>query len=310
MRILILGLCLLIAPLANAQSTMLRPVAVVNDSAITGFDIDQRVRLMRVLGFPAASNEALREEALRRLVDDRLKIEAGDRLGLRMNNEALNAGFSELAERVGARPDEFEALLINQQITRQAVDDFVGASVVWNEVVRARFASRIEPGEAEIDAEIQLRGGGGREDYRLQEIGLPMTGDGRTEAQTRALADRLRSEIAQGADFAAAARQYSSAPTAEAGGEVGWVSSATLPPELAERLSRLQPGEISDAIPVPGGLSLIRLLDRRSSSGSGAVGDPAVREQIRREIVEEQSSRLAEGLLQELRRDALIEFRQ
>ncbi|MEL7174043.1 MAG: peptidylprolyl isomerase, partial [Pseudomonadota bacterium] len=294
--------------LAQTSSTLLRPVAVVNDSAITGFDLEQRVRLLRVLGLPAASEEALREEALRRLVDDRLKLEAGRRLGLQANDDAIARGFEDIAGQLGARPGELEALLENQRITRQAVNDFIGASMVWNEVVRTRFANRIEPGEAEIDSEIALSGGG-RIDYRIQEIGLAMSGDGRSESETRALAERLRNELSQGGDFAAAARRYSSAPSAQSGGEVGWVSSATLPPELNERLQRLEPGQVGEPLPVPGGLSLIRLVDRRGGGETGDINDPELREQVRRAIIEEQSERLAEGLLQELRRDALIEVR-
>ncbi|MEM7498091.1 MAG: peptidylprolyl isomerase [Pseudomonadota bacterium] len=294
---------------AQGEGTLLRPVAVVNDSAITGFDLEQRIRLLRVLGLPAASEEALRDEALRRLVDDRLKLQAGQRLGLQANREAITRGFEEIASQLGARPGELEALLENQRVTRQAVDDFITASMVWNEVVRTRFANRIEPGEAEIDSEIALSGGG-RIDYRIQEIGLAMNGDGRSEADTRALAQRLREELSGGNDdFAAAARRFSSAPSAESGGEVGWVSSATLPPELNERLQRLEPGQITEPLSVPGGLSLIRLVDRRGGGEAGDVNDPELRERVRREIIQTQSERLAEGLLQELRRDALIEVR-
>lgn len=305
---LLATLALATPALAQSSSTLLRPVAVVNDSAITGFDLEQRVRLLRVLGLPAASEEALRKEALRRLVDDRLKLEAGRRLGLQANDDAIARGFEDIAGQLGARPGELEALLENQRITRQAVNDFIGASMVWNEVVRTRFANRIEPGEAEIDSEIALSGGG-RIDYRIQEIGLAMSGDGRSESETRALAERLRNELSQGGDFAAAARRYSSAPSAPSGGEVGWVSSATLPPELNERLQRLEPGQVGEPLPVPGGLSLIRLVDRRGGGETGDINDPELREQVRRAIIEEQSERLAEGLLQELRRDALIEVR-
>ncbi|MEO0957907.1 MAG: peptidylprolyl isomerase [Pseudomonadota bacterium] len=302
------ALALGLPAVAQNQGTLLRPVAVVNDSVITGFDLEQRVRLLRVLGLPAASEEALREEALRLLVDDRLKLEAGKRLGLQATDDSLTRGFEEIASRIGARPGELEALLENQRITRQAVNDFIGANMVWNEVVRTRFASRIEPGEAEIDSEIALSSGG-RIDYRIQEIGLAITGDGRSEAETRAVAERLREELSNGGDFGAAARQFSSAPSAPSGGEVGWVSSATLPPELNERLQRLEPGQVAEPLAVPGGLSLIRLVDRRGGGETGDLNDPELRERVRRAIVAEQSERLAEGLLQELRRDALIEVR-
>ena len=69
------------APAPSTQ-TMFRPVAVVNDSAITGYDLAQRAQLLAALGFPVASPEALKEEALNRLVDDRLKLQEAKRFGI------------------------------------------------------------------------------------------------------------------------------------------------------------------------------------------------------------------------------------
>jgi len=64
---------LLLAAAAPAQ-TAFRPVAVVNDSVITVYDLTQRAQLMGLLGFPAANQEALQSAALDRLVEDRLKL--------------------------------------------------------------------------------------------------------------------------------------------------------------------------------------------------------------------------------------------
>jgi len=91
---LTLALCL--APPVAAQ-TLFRPVAVVNDSAITGFDLAQRAQILVALGFTAASPDSLRAEALDQLIEDRLKIQAGREIGIRPTEEMIEAGIEAFA---------------------------------------------------------------------------------------------------------------------------------------------------------------------------------------------------------------------
>ncbi len=58
-----LAAVLLSAAPAPAQ-TMFRPVAIVNDSATTGFDLAQRAQILVALGFPTANPDALRAASL------------------------------------------------------------------------------------------------------------------------------------------------------------------------------------------------------------------------------------------------------
>ena len=46
-----------------------------------------------------------------------------------------------------------------------------------------------------------------------------------------------------------------------------------------------------------------------TSTGASQAVDPQLRERIRNRLINVQSARLADGLLQEMRRDALIEVR-
>jgi parvulin-like peptidyl-prolyl isomerase len=67
-------------------------------------------------------------------------------------------------------------------------------------------------------------------------------------------------------------------------------------------------GEVSRPLDVAGGFSLIQLVEKRATGASQTV-DPQLRERIRNRLINVQSARLADGLLQEMRRDALIEVR-
>jgi len=299
-----------LAPTAAPAQTMFRPVAIVNDSAITGYDLAQRAQIMTALGFTAASADALRAAALDRLIEDRLKMQESKRVGLSASAEQIAAGIAEFAQGSRMSEDELRATLSAKGVTEQALNDLVAADVVWREMVRARFARRIEPGEAEIDGEIALLQQRVGLSYRIAEIGLPLTDAGRTEAETLALANQLSDSLNQGGDFDKAVRTYSRAPSAARGGEVGWVPGDRIPPEISAALASLQPGQVTRPLQVSGGYSILKVVDTRSDEAEAInPRDPELRERVRRGLINQQTGRLAEGLLQELRRDALIELR-
>ena len=290
--------------------TMFRPVAVVNDSAITGFDLAQRAQILIALGFPTASPDALRAESLERLIEDRLKLQEGARLRLSADADSIDAGIEEFANRSGLSVDEFRTAMSTQGVTELALNDMVSAEMVWRQVVRRRFARRVEPGEAEIDAEIALVQQRAGVSYRIAEIGLPAGDEDRSMDETQALAETLYASLSQGGDFAAAVRTYSRAPSAARGGEIGWISTAQMPLDLAETLSGLSPGQVSRPFPVAGGVTILKLIERRADAASRIdASDPALRDRVRNRLSNQRTARLAEGLLQELRRDALIELR-
>jgi peptidyl-prolyl cis-trans isomerase SurA len=297
------------ATAATAQ-TMFRPVAVVNDSAITGFDLSQRAQIMVALGFKPNSQQELQAAALDRLIEDRLKMQEGARAGLKASTESLDEGISEIAKKVGLSVDEFFAAMAAKGISEQALKDMVGAEIVWRQVIRGQFSRRVEPGEAEIDAEISLLQARSGVSYRIAEIGLPASDAGRSPDETRALADKVYASLAAGGDFNAAVRTYSRAPSAANGGEIGWVANDRLPPELAEVMGGLAVGDVTTRFVVPGGFSILKLLETRVASTNAADNvDQELRTKIRNRLTNQRTARLAEGLLQELRRDASIEMR-
>ena len=304
----VLAAVVLAAPASDAQ-TRFRPVAVVNDSAITGFDLAQRAQIMVVLGFSAATPDALRAAALDELVEDRLKLQAGKALGITATPEMVAAAIEEIAKARNLSSAEFMAMMNNQGVSNLALTDLAAAEAVWRQVVRARFASRVQPGEAEIDAEIGLIRQQGNVEFRMLEIGLPLVTEGRTEEQTRALAEQLYERLRSGGDFQAAVKQYSQAPSAARDGDVGWVSTLRMPAGLQATIAHMEVGQVSAPVSVPGGISILKLVDKRSGGAVPGGDDADLRERIRTQLIVRKSARLAEGLLQELRRDALIDVR-
>jgi len=292
-----------------AAQTPFRPVATVNQAVITAWDVDQRARILDVLGAPIEGQQ-LGSMARDRLIENRLMLQAGRGAGIEMTPDIVDAGLAEFASRAEVAPEQFRAAMAEAGVSDQALADFVGPQVIWREVVQSRYRNRIEPGEAEIDAEIALLAAQQNQSFNLSEIALPFDADGRGEAETRALAARLYDDLLRGASFDQAVRAHSRSDTAGRGGDVGWVPASTLPPELVSALAALEPGEVTPPLRVQGGFAILRLDGRRQTDEATVdPQDPDLRERVRRQLVNQRIELLAQGLIQELRRDALIELR-
>lgn len=250
---------------ALAQTGPLSPVVYVNNSAVTQYELDQRIRFMQILRAPGAD----REGALQALIDDRLKMDAAKQLGIAVTDEGLEAGLAEFAGRAGLGIEEFAAALGREGVERQAYRDFVRTGVAWREVVRQRIVPTIDVSDREVEQELT------REietpivtQVLLSELVIPAPPG--QEQSALALAQQLSGSVTTEAQFAAAARQYSAVPTAPQGGQLPWTPLANLAPGLRDIILQMPPGSISQPLPVQGAVVLFFLRQTQGRLRAGA----------------------------------------
>jgi parvulin-like peptidyl-prolyl isomerase len=278
------------------------PVRTINGAVITDYDISQRANLLDALG----ADGDLRGLALDQLTEDRIKVQSADRLGIELPEDAVLGGIEEFATARGLSIDEVLDILANRDIDRQAMDDFVEAGLVWREVVSARFRGRAQPTDAEIDAALAARANTPVEIYYLGEIALPFAERGQQD--TEILAQQLVQDLTLGADFGDLARQFSRSETAQNGGAIPPMTLEAMPPPMRSLVQKLSEGQVSEPLPITGGVSIVKILDIRRELPKP---DPDVteferREAVRRELFIERITAYGEGYMQELLSDALI----
>jgi peptidyl-prolyl cis-trans isomerase SurA len=253
---LVLALALVLGtPVSAPAQDLFAPRLIVNDRVITGYEVEQRVLFLQVLRAPGN----LQEEALKALVEDRLRQTEAERLGLTLTEEEIQQGMEEFAARANLTAEGLIAELSQVGIAGETFRDFVASGLLWRKAVRARFAGRIPVSENDIDRALEAGARPRALRVLVSELVIPAEGDAVAEAL--ALANRLSDEITTEGGFAAAARQFSAAPTASAGGRLDWLPLSNLPPAVGAAVLALGPGEVSAPVVVPGAVVLFQLRD-------------------------------------------------
>ncbi|MEM8798961.1 MAG: peptidylprolyl isomerase [Pseudomonadota bacterium] len=256
-------ICLLLVPGGRAQTVS--AVAVVNEDIISIWDVEQRLSLV-IASTGGVSNEAqlnrLREQVVRSLVDDKLKLQEAAEYDIVVPDRAVQESFARLAANFNQTPEQFEGFLEQNGTSKTALLDQIRAEITWGQLVDARFGQFALIGEEDVNQILnRLEQARGEFEFDVAEIYLSTSPD--RELETRASAQRIVDQLRQGASFAGYARQFSNSVTAAIGGDLGWVIASQINPTLAEVVKRTTVGGITDPIRTPGGYYILQVKDRR-----------------------------------------------
>lgn len=240
---------------------------LVNEKAITYYDIDQRMKLLEALG----ARGGVRDLAIEQLTNERLQVYAAELIGLELVDGAVEQAMEQFAARRNFTAEQVLQGLRQRGISEAAFRDFVYAGVIWREVVQARFRALATPSESDLDAALDFASRAVQESVDIQELAIPFQNN--SEEEVKALAERLSRDLNRGGNFTAAVNRYSRAPSVRRGGRLGWVPASSLPASVAGQVLALQPGEVTAPIELPVGVMLIKLLDIREEPRSDAENE-------------------------------------
>ena len=251
--------------LGKEDPSVRKATAIVNGTVITGTDIDHRLALIVLANegrVPADELPRLRQQVLRNLVDESLQIQAAEAADIKIEQKEIDRYFEQYAKNFKQTPAGFAAYLRAQGSSDRSIKRQIHGEMAWTRLLRRQIEPFVSVGEDEVQQLIdRLKASKGTQEYRILEIFLPSTPE--TAPETQANAQRILAQLRQGASFQAYARQFSEASTAAVGGDLGWVRAEQLPEPLAEAARVIPVGRVSDPIPVPGGVSILAVQDKR-----------------------------------------------
>ena len=243
-----------------------RATAIVNGDIITGTDVSQRLALIVAAnGGEVAEEEKqrLRLQVLRNLIDETLQIQEAEANEISISEEEVDATFRQVAQQNFKQDlDAFDQYLRTQGSSTDTLKRQIKGELAWSRLLRRNIQPFINVGDEEVNAIIErLKASKGTTEFRIGEIYMSATQE--TAPQVAENMRKILEQIRGGGSFVAYARQFSEASTAATGGDLGWVRPAQLPQSLAEAAEQMQVGQDVGPVEVPGGFSILYLIDSR-----------------------------------------------
>ena len=277
-------------------------VAVIaNGSPITELDIRQRGKLMAT----SSRKTPTRQEIIRELIDDRLKIAKARTYGIEMSRDDIEGAFENMARRQRITPQQFAQVLDRAGITANAVKARIHAEMTWAQLVRGKFGSSLRVADADVANAMRARNETENTVgyvYTLYPVTIvvPSGSSAAVIDAKRREAENLRGRFVSckaGLPLARALRDV-------AVREPITRSSADLPEQLRELLGKLEVGRLSAPDVTAQGLQMFALCDKKESSAESPV-----KRETRDKIFNTRFEAESKKFLDEIRRSAMIEYK-
>lgn len=243
-----------------------KPTAIVNDVVITGTDVDQRVALILSANNLKLNDEEmnqLRLQVLSQLIDETLQLQEAKASDIKITAEEIDQSLSRVARNFNKQPSELRGYLRSIGSSDRSLRRQIESQLAWSRYLRRRMVPFVNVGDTEVKAILErLKAQKGLVEYRVKEIYLAATPE--RQQQVFAEVRGLMEEIQAGKkSFEEIAMTRSEASTRAVGGDLGWVRPDALPETLAQAASEMGVNQLVGPVEVPGGYSILYLVDKR-----------------------------------------------
>lgn len=292
-RIIVLGALALTAVAASAQRApapgrplaLDRVVAIVNDEAVTQYELDEAKRIvlqqLKQQNVRQPPADVLDKQVLERLVTEHALLQYAKESGIKVDDNQVERTIQRIAEDNKMTVDALRATLEHDHVPYAKYRDDVRNEIVMQRLREREVDTRITVSDAEVDnylATIKAQSGGDAE-YNLAHI-LVLVPEQATaeqiEAKRRRAEEALKA-IHDGADFAQVAAGFSDASDALSGGSLGWRPGARLPTVFTDVVRNMKAGDVSPVLRSAAGFHIVKLLGRRSRDEPAIVDQSHVR---------------------------------
>jgi peptidyl-prolyl cis-trans isomerase SurA len=252
-----------LATFGKVEKNLRKAMVMVNGEIITGTDVDHRLALIVLANngqVGAEELDRLRVQVFRNLIDEILQIQEAKAEKIDVPKADIDQSFARVAANFKRTPDLLAQYLKDAGSSSRSMRRQIEAEIAWSRLLRRKVEVNVS--DAEVNAILErLNSARGTPEFQLGEI--YMSASAETAPQVTDNLKKILDQLKQGRSFQAYARQFSEASTAVTGGDLGWVRSVQLPQPLADAATTMSVGQVAGPIEVPGGYSLLYLIDKR-----------------------------------------------
>ncbi|WP_345812876.1 peptidylprolyl isomerase [Paraburkholderia sp. PREW-6R] len=290
--------------------------AVVNNGVITRRELDERIglitRRLNQQNAPVPPMDQLRQQVLNQMVLERIQLQKAKEDGINIDDAAVQKTLERLAQANNMSLEIYRARIEAQGVPWTTFTNDARTELTLSRLREKEVDSKVTVSDAEVANYIASQRGpnaGLTSDLHMQHIFVkaPLNAPETDIEAAQKKAQALLDEAKGGASFEKLAKSESQAPDASKGGDMGYASPATLPPDFVKAASNLRPGQVNpDLIRTSDGFEIVRLVDRRAGQGtSSSDSTKLVQTHVRHILL-----RVGDGMSEPQARQKLLEIKQ
>ncbi len=284
-------------------------VAEVNGKVITKEDLDNKIEDLKAQygsqgGFPqpgTAEYSQFEKQVVDELVTEQVIWFEADKMGLTVSEDDVNKQVDQIKQSTGGE-QQFQQALAQQNMSLDRLKDNIRKGLLYQKV----FNQITKNAPQVTDAQAQAYYNQNQSDPQFQK---PETRHVRhILVADQATAQKIKAQLAAGADFTALAKQYSTdTSTKDKGGDLGDVPSQNsgFDPAFEQAMDKLGPGQISDPVHTQYGWHIIQVL---SVSPPGVQPFDQIKDDLKRSLLLEQQRSVFDKWLSDTRASYKISY--
>lgn len=294
-----------------------RVAAVVNGEVITLAELEERAGpdLRRADAEPAGPQ---RDQARAHVLQQTLDVVVAEKLfGAQVSSLGVEVGDAEIDQVIDdvKKRNHLDDAHLDEALGQQGMDragyrKAVKRDLETMRIVQMKIRSKVKVSDEDVQNYWQTHPQEFKadEEVRVRHVFLALAeGASAAEAaRVRERAEKVVARLRRGDEFGLVARQLSEGPSAQEGGELGWLRRGTVQPEVEKVAFGLQTGQISDPVRTRSGYQILQVEERR---GGGPKPLAEVKEEIRDRLMNEQGDRYRVQFIADLKKDAAIEIK-
>ncbi|GAA0543070.1 peptidyl-prolyl cis-trans isomerase SurA [Rhizomicrobium palustre] len=246
-------------------------VALVNDTPITSYELQQRMALvMTTSNIPRTPEmeKKVRDQVLEQLETEVLQRAEANKNDITVSAVEVDKYMQEIISENHMSLDQLKEILARGNVQLATFRAQLAAQIQWQKAVNEHFQGRVTISPEAVDAEMaRIKEGDNKAHFAVSEIFLAVENPDQDE-KVRKDAEGLVTQLKSGGQFTSIARQFSQSPSAAQGGDIGVVFDGQLAPELNKVLATMKTGDMSEPVRSTGGYYILVLRQRFEPEGT------------------------------------------
>ena len=287
-------------------------VARVNGKAISAADLKRAKKILLTnkpgLQVPPLLQKEFETQALNQLISSELLYQASQKIEIKGLDQQAQDRLALIKKGFGER-EAYERELLKIGMDEKALLDSTRRDLAIAYFVNTSIASKISVSEEDIKKFYDEN----PDKFRMEEqarashilVGVDGKAGPEEKKAAREKAEKLRKELAGGADFAQLARENSSCPSNKQGGDLGFFSKGKMVPEFEKAAFALQPGGVSEVVETRFGYHIIKLAELKKPE---EIALDAARGKITEYLRAQKTNAAVEEFVGAARKEAKIEL--